>query len=152
MGRNTKFDQEFLDKVTYMARDGYTDEQIYNSLGIASSTFYNWKNKYPEFAEALRKNKQYFDYKVEDALIKSALGYEYEETEVIASSDGKNPRVKKTKKQAHPNVTALIFWLKNRSPEKWNNREQNNTGENELINSISAAIDKARKDYTNGIE
>lgn len=60
--------------------------------------------------------------KVEEALLKAALGYEYEETEVIASKDGRNSRVKKIKRVVPPDTTAIIFWLKTRNPSKWRSR------------------------------
>lgn len=57
------------------------------------------------------KNKE-LKSKIEDALLKRALGYEYEETEIVATKDGKNARVKKIKKVVPPDVNALYLLLK----------------------------------------
>ena len=78
-----------------------------------------WKENYPELMKILEENNEYYDDKVEQALLKRALGYEYEETEIVASKDGKTSKVKKTKKEVPPDTTAIIFWLKNRNPKKW---------------------------------
>ena len=52
------------------ARDGLTDEQIADNLRIHISTFYDYKKKYSEFSEALKKGKEIVDYEVENALLK----------------------------------------------------------------------------------
>lgn len=61
------------------ARDGLTDEQIAHNTGITATTLYAWKNKYPEISESLKKGKEVIDRQVENALLKRALGFEYEE-------------------------------------------------------------------------
>ncbi|KGK88030.1 transposase [Clostridium sp. HMP27] len=122
MGRKTKFSNEVLETAKKLAKEGCTDEDIAGRLGIGIRTLYDWKKKYPQFMQALKENKDYFDSRVEDALLKRALGYEYEETEIVATKDGKTSKVKKTKRTVPPDVTAIIFWLKNRQPEKWRNK------------------------------
>lgn len=122
MGRSTKFSDEMVEKAKYLARDGLTDEEMSKELGIGVRTFYQWQKKYPHFKQALKENKGIVDHKVEDALLKRALGYEYEETEITASKDGKTSRVKKIKKVIPPDTVAIIFWLKNRQPEKWRDK------------------------------
>ncbi|MGM0238505.1 HNH endonuclease [Enterococcus sp. AZ103] len=59
------------------ARDGLSDEQIASNMGISTATLYNYKKKYLEILEALKRGKEVADYEVENALFKSALGYEY---------------------------------------------------------------------------
>jgi transposase-like protein len=122
MGRKTKFSSEVVEISKKLAKEGCTDEEIAERLGIGIRTLYDWKKKYPQFMQALKENKDYFDSRVEDALLKRALGYEYEETEIIATKDGKTSKVKKTKKVIPPDTTAIIFWLKNRQPGKWRNK------------------------------
>lgn len=70
------------------ARDGLTDEQIAYNMGIHIATLCAWKNKYHEINEALKKGKAVADYMVENALFKSALGYDVEEWEEKLDSDG----------------------------------------------------------------
>lgn len=147
MGRKTKFSNEKLEEAKKLAKEGYTDEDIALKLNIGIRTLYDWKKKYPQFMQALKENKDYFDDKVEQALLKRALGYEYEETEMIASKDGKTSRVKKTKKVIPPDTTAIIFWLKNRQPSKWRNRiELQHEGQIKTeINMQELSIEELRK-------
>ena len=106
-----------------------------------SSTLYEWKKKYPEISEALKKGKEVIDRQVENALLKRALGYEYEEVKQIIEKDEKGKdrkRIEKTVKQVAPDTTAQIFWLKNRKPDEWRDRQNIehsgniNTGLNKL--------------------
>lgn len=103
------------------ARQGLTDEQIAKNMGIKKSTFYDWLKKYPDISDSLKRGKAPVDFEVENALLKRAIGFEYEETEtIIEEIDGKQKkRVKKIKKVALPETSAIIFWLKNRKPEQW---------------------------------
>ena len=98
------------------ARDGLKDEQIAHNIGIRRTTLYDWKNKYPDINDALKKGKEIVDYEVENALLKRA-------------------------KQG--DVTAQIFWLKNSRPEKWRDKVQF-TDETSLkkLDSLIEAIDK----------
>src|SRR5690554_393026 len=127
IGRKGKYHdwltEEGLTKLEGWARDGLTDEQIAHNIGIAVGTLYDWKNRFPEFSEALKKGKEVVDIQVENALLKRALGYEYEETKVIVETDGRK-RVERIKKHVLPDVTAQIFWLKNRRPGVWRDKHE----------------------------
>ena len=106
------------------ARSGLSDEQIAHNMGIHPATLYKWMNEYNEINEAIKKGKEVADFEVENALYKSALGYEVEEVKTIFedTDNGQRKRVEKIKKQVSPNVTAQIFWLKNRKSEDWRDR------------------------------
>lgn len=103
------------------SRDGLTDEQLADKIGISPSTLYEWKNKYSEISEALKKGKEIVDIQVENALLKRALGYDYQE-EKIEKSKKDGVKVVQTIKHIPPDTTAQIFWLKNRRPDKWRDR------------------------------
>lgn len=79
------------------ARDGLTDEQIAERMGIQRPTLYDWKNKYADISDALKKGKEVIDYQVENALLQKAL-------------DG--------------DTTAQIFWLKNRKAKTWRDKQE----------------------------
>lgn len=102
------------------ARDGFTDEQIATKIGISKQTFYDWKKKYPDFSDSLKKGKEIVDIQVENALLKRALGYEYVDYSEECSEDG--IKKKKTVKHVIPDTTAQIFWLKNRRPDLWRDK------------------------------
>lgn len=109
------------------ARDGLTNEQIAENLGIGKTTFYKMIKEHSELFERLKKGKEVIDYEVENALLKRALGYKYEEKtyESIYNKELDMHTEKLTKrvtKQVAPDTTALIFWLKNRKPKQWRDK------------------------------
>lgn len=115
------------------ARDGLTDDQIAKNMGISRSTLNEWRNKYPDISDALKKSKELADREVENALYKRAIGYEYTETKtVISDKDG--VKTETIVKQVAPDVTAQIFWLKNRKRDQWRDKidhDQNVTFESD---------------------
>lgn len=128
VGRTPKYEQwlepDNLIKLEGWARNGLTDEQIANNIGINRTTLYAWKAKYTDFSNALKRGKEVIDIMVENALLKSAMGYRYDEVvkERIYNPDtGESEivEVKRTTKDVAPNSTSLIFWLKNRRPADW---------------------------------
>ena len=112
---------EGLLKIEGWARDGLTDEQIATNIGITAKTLYDWKKKYSNICEALKRGKDVVDRQVENALLKRALGYEYEEVRE-KFEDGEITEITVTKKEVIPDTTAQIFWLKNRKPDKWRDK------------------------------
>lgn len=103
------------------ARDGLNDEQIAQNIGINPATLYKWIDRYGKIGEAIRKGKAPVDFQVENALLKRALGYDWEETTTEVYGDGKK-HVKKVTRHVPPDVGAMAFWLKNRKPRKWRER------------------------------
>lgn len=134
MGCKGKFEQwltpEGLIKIEGWAKDGLTNEQIAHNMGIANQTIYDWINRFPELSDALKKGKVVVDRMVENALLKSALGYKFEEVTYERRSLVKNDgsvgdamvETKRVVKEVPPNQTAQIFWLKNRDPKKWRDK------------------------------
>ena len=121
------------------ARDGLTDEQIAHNIGIATGTLYEWKKQHIEIAEALKKGKEVADIEVENALYKRAIGYDYEETKVEVEANGKK-KITKFTRHAAPDVTAQIFWLKNRKPEKWRDKPMPAVVTEKEVDLLSAAF------------
>ena len=113
------------------ARDGLTDEQISHNMGITKTTLYDWVKRFPSISDSLKEGKAPVDQEVENALLKRAMGFTYEETTVDVEQIPTNRldengdpvirEIRHTKtvtKTALPDVTAQIFWLKNRRPDK----------------------------------
>jgi hypothetical protein len=107
------------------ARDGLTDEQIAKNMGISVKTLFNWKTSYLPILQALKKGKEVVDYEVENALLSSAL---------------------------EGNTTAQIFWLKNRRPDKWRDKQKEETDKTALdkldniLNEIKEDAIRSTKD------
>lgn len=118
---------EGLLKIQGWARDGLSDKQIAHNIGITQTTLYEWQKRFPELSEALKKGKEVVDREVENALLKRAMGYEYDEItqEPVTDKDTGITEMRVTKrvtKQIVPDVTAQIFWLKNRKPDEFRDK------------------------------
>lgn len=140
MARPSKYDTHVAPRLTEIedwVRNGATDEEVRKRLGISESTFYEYKKEFSEFSESLKKGKDFVDAQVESALLKRALGYEYQETTQEITADGKK-HIKKITKHAFPDPVAAIFWLKNRRPDKW--REKPNQEEETMDNEIHVTL------------
>lgn len=110
------------------ARDGYTLKDIANKMGIGYSTLGEWRKAYPEINKALQKGREFVDYQVENALLKSALGYKTKEvkvTTIIKRGVVVEEQREVTDKEAAPNVAAIQTWLFNRRPDKWKRNRDN---------------------------
>ncbi len=110
--------EDGLLQIESWARDGLTNEQIANNIGVKRQTFQAWLKKYDVISDTLKKGKRPIDFEVENALLKNALGFKYTEEEIYKDDDG-NTRVKKVNRYQKPDTTAQIFWLKNRKPKLW---------------------------------
>jgi transposase len=110
-----------LAEVEKWARDGLTEKQIAKNLGIGKATFCEYKNKYPELLDAVKRGRQSCVTEIENALVKRALGFEYEEVKTyIKDEDGKVIKyTEKTKKYALPDVGACAILLKNKDRGNW---------------------------------
>lgn len=112
---------EGLAQLEDWARNGLTDEQIAQRMGVNIATLYRWKQAYCEICEALKKGKEVVDAQVENALLRRALGYEYTEERVeVSEKDGR--KVVQTVKHVPPDTAAQIFWLKNRRAGAWRDK------------------------------
>lgn len=135
------------------ARDGYTMTDIANKIGIDNDCFLRWKDRYPEIRKAVSKGKELVDYQVENALLKSALGYKTKEVKVTTTMRyGKVVETIKevTDKEIAPSVPAIQMWLYNRNKDKWKN--MNNAkgmfDDMEEDSSIEITVTRANKNET----
>ena len=112
----------YLKEIEKWCGDGATNEDIWTRLKIGKTTFYTYMKKYPELKELLKRTKDVVDGEVENALFKRAMGYEYDEITVETDEQGRE-KTKVIKKQIAADVTAQIFWLKNRQPAKWRDKQ-----------------------------
>ena len=113
---------EGLLKLEGWARDGLTDEQIAYNMGICRDTLIQWKKRYSDISDTLKKGKEVVDRQVENALLKRALGYKYTEVTKELTENGLVV-TKEVTKEVVPDTTAQIFWLKNRKPNEWRDKQ-----------------------------
>lgn len=98
-------------------------------MGITRETLRVWSNKYSVISVALKRGKEVIDRQVENALLKRALGYQYDEVtrELVEDLENGGMKLDITKvvtKEVQPDTTAQIFWLKNRKPIEWRDKQQ----------------------------
>lgn len=142
------FNEDTLILIEGLARDGYTNQDIAHRLGIESSVLYNAKRERPEINEAINRGKQIIDYKVENALLKSALGYKTKETKVTTIMRyGKVVEEQKEtlEKEVAPNSISCQVWLYNRCPDKWK-RNRDKLLEDEEEATIQVTVKRATDD------
>ena len=108
---------------------GCTDIQMCNILDINEATFNRWK-KDPEFMQALKAGKDKSDNEVVKSLYKRAIGFEDKDL-YITQYQGQIIK-EDIKKVYPPDVTAQIFWLKNRQPDKWRDKPPEDNGDNSV--------------------
>ena len=140
--------QPRLSEIQQWCEEGLTNDVICQRLGIAESTWYDCQKNNAVLLELVHASKSVIDTKVENALLKTALGYEYEEIKTVIEEDKngkKRTRVEKTKKHMPPNPTAQAFWLKNRKREEWSERK-------EIIFDTKAQEEERKKMFLNMIK
>jgi hypothetical protein len=130
-----KRDQLNLEKVEVIASMGLIDEQIAVILGISTRTLNYWK-KQPAFLQSLKRGKLKADFQIVQSLYKKAIGYE-------TLDKAKN------KVWMPGDTTAMIFWLKNRQPDKWREKLEHSgyikTGDKLTIRVVHVKAGEDRK-------
>jgi len=153
--RESKIDywltEDGLTLIEAWSREGCTQEDLAAKLGVNISTMKKWKSGYPEIAQAMSQGKELVDYKVENALLKSALGFKTKEIKVTIGKkifNGETVEMLKetTEREVAPNVQACLSWLNNRQFEKWKRNRDRAMELNEEDNNISITIVRGPKD------
>lgn len=116
------YDPKYCEQGRKIAELGATDREIAQALGITQWAFDSWRLAHPEFAAALKQGKEAVDERVQRSLYGRAVGYSYD-AEKIVTADGKVERVPVVE-HVPPDVTACIYWLKNRRPDLWRDRRE----------------------------
>jgi hypothetical protein len=127
-GRKSLYDPDIHPKkAAELALMGLDDAALSSALGISEATLNNWKKQYPEFLEPLKRSKAQADAPVVASLYQRACGYEY--TEISEKHDPEKGLIRTVvTKQVAPDVTAQIFWLKNRQPKDWRDKREVDLG------------------------
>jgi len=121
-GRPSSFKKEFVEQARKLAALGATDREAAEFFNVAESTLYLWKHTQPEFSEALKVGKESADARVEQSLYRRALGYSHDSMKmhVVDGAVSITPYVE----HYAPDTTAAIFWLKNRKPDQWRDKQE----------------------------
>lgn len=124
MARPNKYETHVaprLGEIADWVRNGATEREIAERLGIAMSSFCEYKRGFSEFSELLKKTRDAVDGEVENALLQSAL---------------------------NGNTTAQIFWLKNRRPKKWRDKPAEDADETDTTGFVFKVEDYSDEDVS----
>lgn len=141
-------DEDGLLLLRSWAQDGCTQQDIAARMGISSQRLKSWRKKHPLINNALMQGRELVDYKVESALLKSALGYK--KTEVRVTTIMRYGKLVETQKEVleteqPPSVAAIQVWLYNRCPDKWRKDAGKITLEDMEDSSIKIEVTRASK-------
>lgn len=126
-GRPTKYDIKYNKQAYKLCLLGATDQELADFFEVAIDTISEWKNVYPKFSASIKRGKAQADANVADRLYKRAMGFEHdsEEIKVVSDGNGQGSSVERVpiRKVYPPDTVAAIFWLKNRQPGKWRDKQ-----------------------------
>lgn len=146
-GRPPTYDPEFHPQQAFkLAILGCVDSEIASNFNISAETLCRWKDKHPEFGQAIREGGEPADAAVADALRQRAMGYEWEEevaTKVKVSKDEEKVIITKVRRIVPPDTQAASLFLRNRQSKKWRDKvEVEHSG---TVETRAARIKKARE-------
>lgn len=119
--------EENLAKIEQWASEGLTDLELAYKMGIVRTTLAEWKVKVPLISDTIKKGKEKVDRKVEQTLLERAMGgYKIKETKKIIRrlpNGEQDVKIEEVEKEIPADITAIIFWLKNRMPKEWRDKQ-----------------------------
>jgi hypothetical protein len=138
-GQPTKFRPEYVDIAYRFCLLKATDRQLAELFKVSSKTINKWKKLFPEFGEALRTGKVTADTDISKSLYHRAKGFEHRSVDVRLVN---NEMVRTTKvRYFPPNVRSIMFWLRNRQPDKWREKNKTQAGlDAEAVEMILSAL------------
>lgn len=157
-GRPSKYDETIPRRVLELSKLGLTLEQMSMAIGCHLDKFTAWMREYPALREAYEQGKWLHDHGVQLSLLKRALGYTYQETSHFNGVDslGRPYSYSKTvDKVVLPDVTAQIFWLKNRDRENWRDVHRTDVNFSTTVNMNKTMnlnlLSKKEREFVEGI-
>ncbi|MFA5703771.1 MAG: hypothetical protein WC982_09690 [Advenella sp.] len=106
---------------------GATDAEMADEFGVTEQTINNWKKAHPKFFESLSAGKRKADGKVARTLYQMAIGGKRITEKPMVVSHGGNAgssvEIVQYEEWVDPVPSAVIFWLKNRRPNEWRDKQ-----------------------------
>jgi hypothetical protein len=123
-GRKSKYDPTTFPALgRELAEQGLIDSEIASRLNISLSSYYLYVSRFSEFSEAVKAGKAIIDAKVEKKLLSLCLGGKEETVEAFIDKENHLIKARKTITECPPNTRAIMFWLKNRKPQAWREKQ-----------------------------
>lgn len=123
-GRPSKFKPEMVEQAKKLSLLGATDRELADFFSVSVSTLNLWKIEHPAFSESLKLGKEAADARVERSLYQKAIGYSHEAVKIFANTNTGTEVIVPYVEHHAPDTTAAIFWLKNRRPQEWRDRQE----------------------------
>lgn len=119
MGRPSSYKPEYAKQATKLAQLGATDQEVADFFEVDVRTVHRWKHDHEDFCHSLKAGKEAADERVERSLYQRAVGYEQDEVKIFMPANSPEPVYAPYRAKVAPDVTAAIFWLKNRRSKEW---------------------------------
>ncbi len=139
-----QYKPEYKDQAVKLCALGAIDDDIADFFDVSIRTIYNWKNEFPDFADALRNAKLALDSKVVRSLFERATGYSHKDYKFVTHG-GKITDVREYEKHYPPETAAMVFWLKNRQPALWRDKQHMELSTSITIERLSEGRERAFK-------
>lgn len=140
VGRPTKYKEEYAEQAYNYCLLGAIDDQLASFFSVDVSTINNWKNDYPEFLDAIKKGKEQADLEVTQSLKKRASGMKLKKQVV------KEGGIVEIEDEIPPDTAAMIFWLKNRQPKIWRDKQETEHSGRVEVTSLGSLMDELSED------
>jgi len=137
----SKYKDTYPDDAYILCANGATNKDLAEAFKVTTVTVDAWRKKYPVFADAVKRGKNAADENVEKSLYQRATGYSHAEDKIFQHNG--EPVVVPTTRYYPPDATSLIFWLKNRKPKDWRDKQEIDVGAKD---TLAAAFLKASKE------
>lgn len=123
-GRPPKYDRKFHPKAAQaLCAKGATIAEIAAAFGVVPSTIWQWKVTHPEFFESCRLGLEAATERVEHSMFERAVGYTHEATKIFMPAGASKPVYAPYLEHVPPDPRAGEFWLTNRAPDRWKNKQ-----------------------------
>jgi hypothetical protein len=140
-GRPTDYKAEYAKQAEKLCALGATDKEIADFFEVDVRTIYRWKHEHDDFCQSLKVGKDIADERVERSLYQRAIGYEQDEVKIFMPANAPEPVYAPFRAKIAPDVTAAIFWLKNRRSSDWRDKQEvESTVTHEAGDSVSALM------------
>ncbi|MGJ0510205.1 MAG: helix-turn-helix domain-containing protein [Methylocystis sp.] len=126
-GRPTEYRVEYAKEAKKLCMLGATDKELADFFEVTEQTINNWKQSQPKFFESIKAGKVKADANVAARLYCRAIGYQHDAVKILTVARGGNAGSDVVQEpyieHYPPDTAAAIFWLKNRQPDKWREKQ-----------------------------
>lgn len=139
-GRPSKYKEEYAEQAYNYCLLGAIDEQLASFFDVSVTTINTWKETYPDFLASIKKGKEQADLEVTQSLKKRASGMKLKKQAV------KEGGIVELEDEIPPDTAAMIFWLKNRQPKIWRDKQETEHSGRVEVTSLGSLIDELSED------